>query len=170
LNIQISSSTGHGHERDSNPFADPTAYDISDLPQQPYYPDNRTTVTSFATDKDGSLRFSLTNSVASDPFSSGCGSLIASSCYNNFEEFEKVHVSFIGNLSDELSLRRGDEVRVLKVFEDGWALVVRNIQDGVEDAERGVIPVVCLSERLAGDKEVVRPERADSYTMSAFIG
>lgn len=105
---------------------------------------------------------------------SGDASIIASSCYENFndEEFEKVGVPFIGNLSDELSLTRGDEVRVLKTYEDGWALVERSVKDGKNDAERGLIPVACLgglelsgSVRVEGGRNY--PPRVDSYTTSS---
>ncbi|KAF6749162.1 hypothetical protein DFP72DRAFT_914814 [Ephemerocybe angulata] len=75
-------------------------------------------------------------------------------------EFEKVGVP------------RGDEVRVLKVYEDGWALVEMSVKDGKNDAERGLIPVACLgglelsgSVRDEGGRNY--PPRVDSYTTSS---
>ena len=79
---------------------------------------------------------------------------------------------FLGNLSDELSVRRGEEVRVLKLFEDGWALVEKACHggDGAQDAERGVIPAECLREMRSrsgcqGFDEY--PRRVESYTTSS---
>jgi hypothetical protein len=123
---------------------------------------NATTVTEYH-------RYSASSTVETDPFSV---SIIASTCYGAFDEFEKVRVHFLGNLSDELSVRRGDEVRVLKVFEDGWALVEKACSDGSQDAERGVIPAECLREMMSrsgchagGFGEY--PRRVESYTTSS---
>ncbi|KAF5320115.1 hypothetical protein D9611_010265 [Ephemerocybe angulata] len=136
-----------------NPFDDPAMYNLPQHQQRHH----RTTVYSMSSTAE-----------------SGDASIIASSCYENFndEEFEKVGVPFIGNLSDELSLTRGDEVRVLKTYEDGWALVERSVKDGKNDAERGLIPVACLgglelsgSVRVEGGRNY--PPRVDSYTTSS---
>ncbi|KAI9508445.1 hypothetical protein F5148DRAFT_905578 [Russula earlei] len=46
--------------------------------------------------------------------------------------------------NDELSVRTGDTVRLIKEYEDEWCLVQRV---GRPDAEKGVVPRFCLTER-----------------------
>jgi len=48
-------------------------------------------------------------------------------------------------MEDELSLSVGETVRLLEEYEDDWCLVQRV---GRIDAEKGVAPRFCLSERL----------------------
>ena len=103
---------------------------------------------------------STSSSAETDPFSE---SIIASSCYG-FEEYERVRFPVIGNLSDELSLRRGDEVRILRVFEDGWAMVERASVS--QTAERGFVPVDCLRDSSPLAAGAPYPRRVDSYTTS----
>ena len=50
---------------------------------------------------------------------------------------------YIPSLSDELSIRLGETIRMIKEYEDEWCLVQRA---GRTD-ERGVIPRFCLTER-----------------------
>jgi hypothetical protein len=49
-----------------------------------------------------------------------------------------VRVLFIPSLPDELSITVGEVVRVVKVFDDGWALCAN------QRGEQGVVPVECL--------------------------
>ncbi|KAH9966543.1 hypothetical protein BC827DRAFT_1094789, partial [Russula dissimulans] len=55
-----------------------------------------------------------------------------------------VTTSFQPTRDDELTLRTGEIVRLVKDFEDEWCLVQRV---GRPDAEKGVVPRFCLSER-----------------------
>ncbi|KAG1814961.1 hypothetical protein EV424DRAFT_1325648 [Suillus variegatus] len=60
-------------------------------------------------------------------------------------EFDTIHRPFAPTLDDEVSVVPGDQVLVLKVFDDGWAFVEK--QCGfLDDSERGLIPVDCLRE------------------------
>ncbi|KAG1791878.1 uncharacterized protein HD556DRAFT_1240001 [Suillus plorans] len=60
-------------------------------------------------------------------------------------EFETIHRPFIPTLDDEVSVAPGDQVLVLKVFDDGWAFIEK--QCGfLDDNEKGLIPVDCLRE------------------------
>jgi len=56
----------------------------------------------------------------------------------------QVTTSFEPSRSDELGLRVGETLRVIKEFEDEWCLVQRV---GPPDAEKGVVPSCCLAER-----------------------
>jgi hypothetical protein len=56
----------------------------------------------------------------------------------------QVTSSFEPSRSDELSLRVGETLRLIKEFEDEWCLVQRV---GPPDAEKGVVPSCCLVER-----------------------
>ena len=55
-----------------------------------------------------------------------------------------VTTPFQSTREDELTLRTGETVRLVKDFEDEWCLVQRV---GRPDAEKGVVPRFCLSER-----------------------
>ena len=137
-----------------DPFLDPAHQGTSDLV-------GKTTVRSATADLMHLRGISMSSSVATDPFAE---SIIASTCYG-FEEYETVRVPVIGNLSDELSLRRGEEVRVLKVFEDGWAMVEK--ANGSQAAERGFVPVNCLRDSSPLSGGASYPRRVDSYTTSS---
>ena len=56
----------------------------------------------------------------------------------------QVTTSFQPSRSDELGLRVGETLRLIKEFEDEWCLVQRV---GPPDAEKGVVPRFCLTER-----------------------
>jgi hypothetical protein len=47
--------------------------------------------------------------------------------------------TFVPSLPDELSINNGDQVRVLSVYDDGWALCEK-----VSSGEKGVVPQECL--------------------------
>ncbi len=55
-----------------------------------------------------------------------------------------VSTSFKPTRDDELAVRAGEALRVLKEFEDEWCLVQRV---GSADAEKGVVPRFCLVDR-----------------------
>ena len=56
----------------------------------------------------------------------------------------QVTASFQPSRPDELGLRVGETLRLIKEFEDEWCLVQRV---GPPDAEKGVVPRFCLTER-----------------------
>jgi len=45
----------------------------------------------------------------------------------------------VPSLPDELSISNGEQVRILSVYDDGWALCER-----VSNGEKGVVPQECL--------------------------
>ncbi len=64
-----------------------------------------------------------------------------------------VTTSFESTLPDELSVRTGETLRLIREFDDEWCLVQRV---GRLAAEKGVIPRFCLSERQRMVKDYVR--------------
>ncbi|KAF5358307.1 hypothetical protein D9756_001269 [Leucocoprinus leucothites] len=52
--------------------------------------------------------------------------------------------TFVPNLEDELSIKVGDTIRMLEEFKDGWCTVQ---YVGKYDADKGVVPRICLRER-----------------------
>jgi hypothetical protein len=55
-----------------------------------------------------------------------------------------VATSFHPTRDDELAVRAGETLRLLKEFEDEWCLVQRV---GHPDADKGVVPRFCLIDR-----------------------
>lgn len=55
-----------------------------------------------------------------------------------------VQNTFTPNLEDELSVVRGEAIRMLAEYKDGWCVVQRV---GAYDSPKGVVPRSCLSER-----------------------
>ena len=64
-----------------------------------------------------------------------------------------VTTSFESNLPDELSLRTGETLRLIREYDDEWCLVQRV---GRYTADKGVVPRFCLSERPRVVKDYVR--------------
>ncbi|PPQ79768.1 hypothetical protein CVT25_003321 [Psilocybe cyanescens] len=68
----------------------------------------------------------------------------------DFAETEFICRPFVPTLPDELAVRPDDPVRILKTFDDGWALVEKVRPDDPkgkrtnEGVERGLIPIDCL--------------------------
>lgn len=54
-----------------------------------------------------------------------------------FADVETVQRPFVPNLSDELLVVIGDKVKIIKVFDDGWALVQKM-------TSKGLIPIDCM--------------------------
>ncbi|KAI0053956.1 hypothetical protein FA95DRAFT_1568282 [Auriscalpium vulgare] len=73
-----------------------------------------------------------------------------------------VVTDFAGTRDDELAIRAGETLRLLEEFEDQWCLVQRV---GRSDAEKGVIPRFCLSER----EQFVEKQRRTMHNF-AFTG
>jgi hypothetical protein len=64
-----------------------------------------------------------------------------------------VSTSFESTRPDELGLRTGETLRLIREFDDEWCLVQRV---GRPNAEKGVVPRFCLSERPSVVKNYVR--------------
>ncbi|KAG1860139.1 hypothetical protein DFJ58DRAFT_905578 [Suillus subalutaceus] len=77
-------------------------------------------------------------------------------------EFETIRRRFTPTLDDEMSVAPGDQVLVMKVFDDGWALVEK--QCGFLDHnEKGLIPVDCLREAGQALPAFLAQKRVSSY-------
>jgi hypothetical protein len=77
-------------------------------------------------------------------------------------DIETIRRPFTPTLDDELSVSIGDPVRVMKVFDDGWAFVEK--QGGsVDRSESGLIPVDCLREAGQALPAFLAQKRVSSY-------
>lgn len=77
-------------------------------------------------------------------------------------EFETIRRPFAPSLDDEVSVAPGDQVLVVKVFDDGWALVEK--QCGfLNHNEKGLIPVDCLREAGQALPAFLAQKRVSSY-------
>jgi len=83
-------------------------------------------------------------SAASTPSSAPRAGIATMFTPKSLPRLMQVTTSFEPSRSDELSLRVGETLRLIKEFEDEWCLVQRI---GAPDAEKGVVPTCCLAER-----------------------
>lgn len=77
-------------------------------------------------------------------------------------EFETISRPFVPTLDDEVSVAPGDQVLVLKVFDDGWAFVEKQCKF-LDHNERGLIPVDCLREAGQALPAFLAQKRVSSY-------
>lgn len=77
-------------------------------------------------------------------------------------EFETIRRPFTPTLDDEVSVAPGDQVLVMKVFDDGWALVEKQ-RGFLDHNERGLIPVDCLREAGQALPAFLAQKRVSSY-------
>jgi hypothetical protein len=77
-------------------------------------------------------------------------------------EFETISRPFAPTLDDEISVAPGDQVLVLKVFDDGWAFVEKQGRS-LDHNERGLIPVDCLREAGQALPAFLAQKRVSSY-------
>ena len=90
---------------------------------------------------------------------------------SEFMKFESIKRPFNPSLDDELAVIPGDKVRILQLFDDGWALVEKNpcygpasVKGKGRESEQGLIPIDCL--RLPGVEslELVASKRVSSFS------
>ena len=68
-------------------------------------------------------------------------------------------------MSDELTVAVDDEVKVLQIFDDGWALVEK-----IEPTPaQGLIPLACLRDMGQGLTSLLSTRRAQSIHVSEQI-
>jgi len=67
---------------------------------------------------------------------------------------------FVPNMSDELAVVPGDFIRIIKSFDDGWALVEKL---GMGDSVSGLIPVDCLRLAVEQPPSPIPAKRVSSY-------
>ncbi|KAI6043791.1 hypothetical protein EDC04DRAFT_2647085 [Pisolithus marmoratus] len=82
---------------------------------------------------------------------------------------ETIRRPFTPNMEDELLVSLGDVVRILQVFDDGWALVERTSVNTVVTGDlrsqqrRGLIPVDCFRESGQGLPHFLAQKRLTDY-------
>lgn len=67
-----------------------------------------------------------------------------------------VNRAFIPSLPDELSVTGGEPIRVLAVYDDGWAFCANG------RGEQGMVPQECLDQRVTPDEGDFRNARRSS--------
>jgi len=88
--------------------------------------------------------------------SSECSEVVESATQLGYPKLVIVKCPFAVNLPDELKVREGDRLRVLRDFKDGWALCQRVSR---RNPEKGAVPRCCLAE-LSVNTGKVRVEKA----------
>jgi len=83
--------------------------------------------------------------------SSECSSVIESAAQPGYPKLVIVKRSFTVKLPDELKVKEGDRLRILREFKDGWALCQRTAR---RNPEKGAVPVCCLAELSINTKRV----------------
>lgn len=81
-------------------------------------------------------------------------------------ELETIRRPFTHSLDDELSVSIGDKIRVVKVFDDGWAFVEKH-GSSLDRKESGLIPVDCLREAGQALPAFLAQKRVSSYGADA---
>ncbi|EJC98085.1 uncharacterized protein FOMMEDRAFT_71096, partial [Fomitiporia mediterranea MF3/22] len=77
---------------------------------------------------------------------------------------EHIRRPFIPTLSDEVAVHRGDVVRVLQAFDDGWVQVEKiSVANAGTAGERGLIPIDCLREAGEALPSFLASKRVSSY-------
>jgi hypothetical protein len=79
-----------------------------------------------------------------------------------FYDLQTIRRPFTPSLDDELSVSEGDKVRVIKVFDDGWAFVEKQDRN-----QSGLIPVDCLREAGQALPAFLAQKRVSSYVADA---
>jgi len=67
-------------------------------------------------------------------------------------DFKIVNHTFVPTRPDELQVNLGDRIRVLKEYDDGWALCVNmsTSSDADQDRKQGMVPMACWSSEDIG--------------------
>ena len=88
---------------------------------------------------------------------------------NAKEAIINISCSFAANckaatLSDEMAVHRGDVIRVLQAFDDGWVQVEKiSVANAGTVGERGLIPIDCLREAGEALPSFLASKRVSSY-------
>jgi uncharacterized membrane protein YtjA (UPF0391 family) len=97
-----------------------------------------------------------------------------SSVHPEFMEVETVKRPFIPSLDDELPVEVGDKVRILQMFDDGWALVEKNpiygspnVKGKGKEPEKGLIPIDCFRDHGLELSQFISSKRVSSYSQSS---
>lgn len=82
---------------------------------------------------------------------------------DHFDEIEIIRRPFVPNLGDELAVAPGDEIRVRKRFDDGWAYAEK-----VKDGARGLFPIDCLRMENQELPAFLAARRISNYVTDPF--
>jgi len=77
---------------------------------------------------------------------------------DHFSEVEVIKRPFIPTMGDEMVVVPGDEVRVRKRFDDGWAY-----GEKLSDGKRGLFPIDCLRDKNEDLPAFLASKRISSY-------
>jgi len=131
------------------------------LEAQPPSNDSDVSKESLGGDPIGST-ISPTNSSESDLATSECSSVIDSCAQLGYPKLVIVKRTFPVSLPDELKVKQGERLRVLREFKDGWVLCQRSSK---RNPEKGAVPGCCLAElsidtvsAQSGRREVAKKE------------
>lgn len=80
-----------------------------------------------------------------------------------FADVEVIRRPFKPSLDDELEVCPGDRVRLLQVFDDGWAFIEKLATTEGGRHQRGLIPVDCLRETNQALPTFLAQKRVSSY-------
>ncbi|KIM80974.1 hypothetical protein PILCRDRAFT_821832 [Piloderma croceum F 1598] len=95
--------------------------------------------------------------LAANPFSDPA--FDATNLNTEFASVELIRRPFVPTLDDELAVTPGDSVRVVKVFDDGWAYVEKVGSTGA----RGLIPIDCMRDSGEDLPAFLASKRISSY-------
>ncbi|KAJ3564316.1 hypothetical protein NP233_g8372 [Leucocoprinus birnbaumii] len=91
-----------------------------------------------------------------------------------FMEIETIRRPFIPTLDDELGVELGDKVRIMQMFDDGWALVEKNpvygkasVKGKGKQPEKGLIPIDCFRDHGLELSQFIASKRVSSYSQSS---
>ncbi|KXN82039.1 hypothetical protein AN958_03290 [Leucoagaricus sp. SymC.cos] len=97
-----------------------------------------------------------------------------SAVHPEFMEIENIKRPFIPTLVDELPVEIGDKVKILRMFDDGWALVEKNPVYGLasmkgkeKQPDKGLIPIDCFRDHGLDLSAFISSKRVSSYSQSS---
>lgn len=90
-------------------------------------------------------------------------SCVSSSVHGTFNEEEAICRPYTATMPDELSVTPGIRVKVVKVYDDGWAMV----QKLDSSTSRGLIPLDCLRQPGQDFSDFLQEKRVSNYVASA---
>ena len=91
--------------------------------------------------------------------------------HSNFAEIEMIRRPFVPKLQDELIVAVGDSVRIVQMFDDGWAMVQKvpppadkkGKARAVDESDQGLIPIDCLRDVDQALPEFIAQKRVSGY-------
>ncbi|KAJ7214099.1 hypothetical protein GGX14DRAFT_360298 [Mycena pura] len=100
-----------------------------------------------------------------DAFAVPVAAAAASRASAEFDAVETIRRAFAQTLQDEMSVRAGDRVRVLGVYDDGWAMVER----GGAGVGVGLIPIDCMRKTDESVRAFLAAKRVESVDATGYV-